>query len=81
MTKVKLAEATKEINQQAGVILEEAERIRSRSYSEAVAAMKDAGDSSIKEHPLQVITLRESVFPDLPLLSLQAVTFLRLGFG
>ena len=28
MTKVKLAEATKEINQQAGAILEEASRIR-----------------------------------------------------
>ena len=39
MTKVKLAEATKEINQQAGVILEDAARIR-RSLDTVMQALR-----------------------------------------
>ena len=39
MTKVKLAEATKEINQQAGTILEEAARIR-RSLEGVLGALR-----------------------------------------
>ena len=39
MTKVKLAEATKEINQQAGAVLEDAARIR-RSLETVLQALR-----------------------------------------